>query len=650
MAIIRNEACPSCQETGHDKTANHLIVFDDGARYCAKKHFHKNGEVLYIAPDGEDPVLKAKLDGKTKFTPEQFRKLQEEGKLDSATVRAVVLGGMRQGDAWEVMTAQERQQLEEDWRLDMEYFSKLPIKNLISRHIKGEIAKFYNVRAGCDEQGKVQRHYYPRYSGGQLIGAKCRTLPKDFKHGTLGRTWGKGELFGQHTLQSVLDAGRRFDTLLLVGGECDAMAAQQMLLASQEGTSWAGKYFHVWSPMKGEACLQEILDNKEIINKFKRVIVGFDGDEAGEKLNKDVARLFRSKAMKLQYPAGYKDANACLMHGRHKEFVDAFFNPVEVFGGGKLKRISDLAEEAKKTPEMGLSWPWPSMNKLTFGIRPYTMYVFGAGTGVGKTELTKEVCFHLMWEYEETVGVIYLEEQNKQTVRSYAGKLANKRLEDPPNNDPSDPDYSEHRDYSEEEANAAIEKLAAMDKLIIADTGGDKKIDTVMQIIEEFLAMGIQFIVIDNLTAVELPKGTSKVEAIDEAMKRMGTFKDEKPVTLFVISHLTRPKDPRTPHEQGGEVYITDFRGSGSITFWANGVFGIERDTTAETKEAKSMTTVRCCKSRDNGLAPGSTVIACMNPSTGRLLEPVRAPKAEPKKKEKPKAAEVAPWEGDEEF
>jgi twinkle protein len=244
---------------------------------------------------------------------------------------------MRQADAYAVMTDEEKLRMEEEWNLDVEYFNSLKIKNLVSRHIRGEIAKFYNVRVGCSSDGTVSRHYYPRYSQGAIIGAKCRTLPKDFTAGTLGRTWGAGELFGQNTLQDVLNSGRRKDTLILVGGECDAMAAQQILLESQKGTQWEGKFFHVWSPMKGEHCIQEILDNKEEIAKFKKILVAFDADETGEKLNKDVARLFRGKAMKLQYPSGCKDANSCLVHSKGKEFVDAFFNPVEVFGGGKLK-------------------------------------------------------------------------------------------------------------------------------------------------------------------------------------------------------------------------------------------------------------------------------------------------------------------------
>ena len=96
----------------------------------------------------------------------------------------------------------------------------------MQRHIKGEIAKLYNVRVGHNQEGQVDKHLYPVYDlSGNWKGAKCRTLPKDFRYGTLGWTWGKGLLFGQQIMQDILSKGGRKDTVLIVGGECDAMAA-----------------------------------------------------------------------------------------------------------------------------------------------------------------------------------------------------------------------------------------------------------------------------------------------------------------------------------------------------------------------------------------------------------------------------------------
>jgi twinkle protein len=636
MSIVQNVPCAECQATGHDRTGNHMIVFADGSRFCNRSHFHKSGKTAFVPSDGTDPILKEAVTGNFKYTTEQFKTLLADGKLSTPALRAIALSGMRQKDSWEIMTTQERAIIERDWEHDAAFFEQLKTKNLVSRGIKGNIAKFYGVRVGLDANGNTDRHYYPRFDNqGNWLGAKCRTLPKEFGRGTLGKMWGGGLMFGQQTLQSVLELGRRKDVLILTGGELDAMAAQQMLLEAQDGTKYAGQFYHIWSPFKGEMCIQEILDQKEEILQFKKILLCFDNDEVGQKLTRDVARIFRDKAMKIHLPNGCKDANDCLLKGQAKQFVDAYWNPVEVFSGGQLKRVSELVKKALVQPVMGKSWPFPDLNPLTFGIRPHTLVVIGAGTGVGKTETTKEICFHLIEQYGETVAVIYLEEQPEKTVRSYAGKLINKRIEEPAITDKTNPDYSAEYDYTPEEAEEAILKLETMDKLIIADTKGDKCLDNIMGLLEELVALGITTIVLDNLTAIELPKNQSGVTAIDEAMKRIGSFKDEKPVTIILLSHLNRPKDPRKPHEMGGEVHITDFRGSGSISFWANVIIGIERNTYGQSDEEKRLTTYRIVKCRDRGVSVGRIVRASMSPTTGRLLQAKShapyTPPAEPK-------------------
>lgn len=648
MAIVRNTACPECQANGHDRTGNHLIIFDDGSQFCNRSHFHKSGRNLYVPADGNDPILEQAIDGKIKYTVEQFNELLKAGKLHTPKLRAVALAGMRQKDAWEVMTADEQAVLEADWEEDIKFFNTLPIKNLVTRGIKGTVAKFYNVRVGVNAHGEVDRHYYPRYSRitGGIIQGKCRTLPKDFTKGTLGRAWGEGMLFGQNTIQEVMDKGRRKDILIITGGELDAMAAQQMLTEAQAGTKYEGVPYHIWSPMKGEN-ISELIANKEEILQFKKIYLCFDSDERGQQLTKDAARLFRDIAVKIIIPAGCKDANDCLQQGRAKEFVDAFWNPSEVFTGGKLKRVAELVKRALVAPKMGLSWPWPDMDPLTFGIRDHQLIVMGAGTGVGKTETTKEIAFHLMEAYGEEVAVIYLEEQAPKTVRSYAGKLINKELSQPAINDKSDPNYSPQQDYTLEEAEEAILRLEAMDKLIVAETGGNKDLDTVMELLEELVAMGIKRIVLDNLTAIELPKGNNAVTAIDEAMKRIGSFKDDKPVTIILLSHLNRPKEPRKPHEMGGEVQITDLRGAGSISFWADVVIGIERNTYGMTAEEKRLTTYRIVKCRERGLSVNQVVRATKSPQTGRLLQ-VKQHLPQPIPQPKEAAEEKLPVEGEE--
>jgi len=413
------------------------------------------------------------------------------------------------------------------------------------------------------------------------------------------------------------------------GGECDVMASQTMLLKSREDTKWAGSHYHIWSPTKGECALQEIILHKEQIKKFQRVLVAFDDDETGNKLNRDVGKIFRGKVRKLKMPAGCNDPNDCLKQGRGAEFVDAWFNPVDVFDGGSLSTLAKYRDQAKVVPTMGISWPWPSMNAVTYGMRLNYLSVWGAGTGVGKTKTTKEIVFNNAYQHDKPTVVIYLEEQARKTVRSFAGFLINKDLTAPPCTDKNDPDYTEMRDYTEQQANDAIDKLCDDGRIIIGDLEGRKDVDSVLEVMEEALALGFEYFTVDNLTAFEHKgeKGKgNKVDAIDETMKRLGTFKDENDVFILLLSHLKKVYGERTPHEEGGRVNIQDFRGAGSITFWANDVWSICRNTVADSFAEKCLTTYECLKNRDVGHKAGSKVYASMSMKTGRLLETDQVP------------------------
>lgn len=632
MAIIMNQACPACQEMGHDQRGNHLIVFEDGARYCNRAHHHKSGKVLYLPPGSDDPIYDMEINGTIKYTPDQFKRLKEDGKLDSPVTRAIALSGMRQGDRWTVANDDERALMLKERAADYEYFSNLSVRHLKSRHIRGEFAKLYDVRVGLDTDGKVARHYYPcwhRSGNGEWwqaldwSGAKCRTLPKDFMYDHLGWTHGDLLMFGQAQTSQIVDSGERMHTLTLVGGECDTLATQQMLSDARKGTKWEGRLLHVWSPNKGEKAIEEIIANKDAINRFNKIVLAFDDDETGNELCKKVARLFPGKCHKLKFPEGMNDPNQCLMHGKNAEFVDAWFNPVDPFEGGNVRQASHYRDRAKEQPVMGLSWPWPEMNPVTYGIRPYYLSVWGAGTGVGKTATTKEIVFHLAYVHGKMVQVIYLEEPAFKTVRSFAGLMINKDLTAPPCNDKTDPHYSLSRDYSTEDADTAIDQLCDDGMILIGDLEGRKDVASVMECMEEGLARGVEYFVVDNLTAFEHTgkdgQKASKVEAIDETMRRLGTFKDEHPVFIMLLSHLSRPHPTRTPHERGGEVMENDFRGAGSIMFWANDSWGIERDTKADTFQEKISTTYRNIKNRDVGYLAGTCVGAKMNIETGRL-------------------------------
>lgn len=627
MAIVNNSGCPECIKNGHDSTQNHLVHFDDGAKYCNRSHFHTSGKPYYEAAGEGVSLLDMPLSS-TKWTPKQFNELVKEGKITNASERALALGAMRMRDRWEVMNEDERAEQTAEWQADVTWFTEnLKRKNLISRHIRGDICALYDTRVGHDESGAVNRHYYPRFEGGSLVGAKCRTLPKDFKFGHLGKLFGKQDLFGMNTMDAVLGKGRRKDVVLIVGGELDALAAQQMMLDSAKGSKYEGVPFHIWSINKGEACLEEIVDNREHIAKFSKIIWGFDGDDVGMKLNQQAARLFPGKSYVLEYPSGCKDANKALMAGKQAEFVDAWWKAKasdEIFKS-QIKSAGSMRDQLKEAmPEPGLSWPWKRLNKITLGIRKHQMYVIAAGSGVGKTEFLREVVKHLIEEHGQSVGIISTEDPFKKVSRAFIGKWIDKRIELPPTNDPRADGYREVFDYTKEEADAAIDYVADTGKFFVADLEGDYSMEKVEQTCLEFEAMGIQNIFIDNLTGIQLDekKFGGKVGALDEAVKRIGNIKDRLPVSIFLVTHLSRPGQGRTPHEEGGDVFLSDLRGSGAIGFWASYVLAPKRNTMAESLDERTTTYLGCVKDRDQGIYTGTNITLKGDLATGRLVEP----------------------------
>lgn len=626
MTIVANKGCPRCIANGFDSTHNHLIIFSDGGQFCGRKDKHTDGLVFYVAPDGSKPILDGEIDGSINYTPEQFQKLESDGKLDNEFVRQKALSGMSAKNIYESVTDKERERIDWEYGLDVEWFKKLSIRSLEDRGIHGLIAKLYDVRVGHDSSGKINRHFYPVHGRESLevVGAKARTLPKEFMSGHLGKRFGDLALFGMHTTKAVMDSGTfrkgKMGKLLVVGGECDAMAAQQMLVKSlnrleklQGLKSLDGlKLAHVWSPTKGETCLEEIISNRKYLEQFEEIVWAFDNDDVGNKLNLACSRLFRQKSKFLIYPTGCKDANKCLQEGRDADFIDAWWNPTEARVKGKLKSASSYADAAKQVATMGLSYFEPALNPITFGVRLRYLSVWGAGTGVGKTEFTTSHICSLLKQGKPVVA-IYLENSPDEVLKMVASRMANKDFMSPPY-DPDNPDdeYCLSRDYTYEDLAATIDELTSSNLLFIPNLEGSKDVNIIMEVMEDALALGYQYFVVDNLTAFEhhvdgkIQTGTV---AIDETMKRIGTFKDEHDVNIMLLTHLTRPEKGRVAHEMGGEVFITDFRGAGSISFWANGAWGIERNTQAASIADKCTTLIRNLKSRGVGHRVGNTVV-----------------------------------------
>ena len=445
-----------------------------------------------------------------------------------------------------------------------------------------------------DFKGKrVQVANYKR--DGQIVAQKVRFPNKDFL--TLGDFKAAG-LYGQHLWR---DGGKK---LCIVEGEIDALAVSQLF-----GLKWPV----VSIPNGAQGAAKSIKKELEWVLGFDEIVLMFDNDEAGRLATQEVVDILppgRAKIATLEL----KDAGAMLVAGRGAEVVDAFWS-AKTYRPDGIISIGDLKEKALTPVKMGDPWPWGALTKATKGRRDGELYGFGAGTGVGKTDVLTQIICHDAIELDVKCGVLYLEQPPVETLWRIAGKLVGKKFHLPN----KDVDPVDGEDWTTEELLAAIEKLEENDNISLFEHFGTMDWETIeMRIRYMVTSLGCKHIFLDHLTALAAHAEDERKE-LEGILADMAGLAQELSFKFHFISHLATPDG--TPHEEGGRVFIRHFKGSRAIGFWSHFMIGLERDQQAEDMDVRTTTVLRVLKDRYIGLATGFTMGLRYNIGTGILHE-----------------------------
>ncbi|MBT8449452.1 MAG: toprim domain-containing protein, partial [Gammaproteobacteria bacterium] len=485
--------------------------------------------------------------------------------------------------------AAQQQQRPQAGRKSVEWVhANSTVMGMPERGLRQDIADYFGIRVGINEAtGEVSHHYYPYYKHGKLAAYKVRDVAeKDFR--IIGEGSGL-ELFGS---QKVGEGGK---LLIVTEGELDAVAATQMLKDR-------GKNYRVVSLPNG-ANSKSVRDNIEWLETFEHVFLALDQDEPGARASAEIAELLTPGKVKVM-TFSEKDANDMLLADRGAEFFNSVFS-AQAFRPDGIVSVDDVIDEAMKPVEWGLSWPWETLTRATYGYRRAEIYGFGAGSGCGKTEGFKEIIDHVINVHKLPVGVIFLEEPVAKTLKVLAGKKVNKRFHIPEGN------------WTIDELRDGINDLRG--KVYLYNHFGSKNWENIKSKIKYMvLSLGIKDIFLDHLTAL-VAQEADEYKALNKIMEEMASLVQELDCTIFYISHLRKAQG--TPHEEGGHVSADQFKGSGAIVFWSNFLFGYERNQQADEEGERNTTTFRVLKDRNTGLSTGRTFKLWYDHPTGRWRE-----------------------------
>ena len=469
---------------------------------------------------------------------------------------------------------------------------------LADRSISLETAKKYGVKSVIDSNQKVLNHFYPYYNGNEMGGAKIRNVQnKDFAWEGSPKNTG---LFGQQLFQ----AGGKFVTL--VEGECDAMAAYELL-----GSKWP-----VVSVKNGAGgAVKDVKESLEFLESFDCVVINFDNDKVGREAAKKVARILRpGKSKILTLSEEFKDPNDMLRQNSRQAYVTSWW-AARLYTPSGIINVSDMDDSYfSREKQESVPYPWDGLNEKLYGMRQGELVTLTGGTGLGKSSITREIEHFLIKNTKDRVGILALEENKNRTVDGIVSIEANAKLyinqirEEFP-----EEDWRKHH--------AALFKGEAKDRLWIYSHLGQHDIEEIFSKLR-YLTIGCdcKWIVVDHLHMLvsSMADGDER-RAIDSIMTRLRSLVEETGAGMILVSHLRRVEGNKG-HEQGVTVGLSHLRGSQSIAQLSDCVIALERNQQSDDPLEANTTHLRVLKSRYTGDV-GMAAHLLYDNDTGRLKE-----------------------------
>lgn len=523
--IVGNSCCPQCVERGRDKTSNHLMLFDNGSAYCNRCGYHEGNGTF------TEPAVKFGGD----ISPE---------------------------DAAKQVSIFEKEST---------------VKALKDRLLNIATCKHFGVRVTLSEEdGTTQTSTaFPVNTVEDYKGYKLKYPSKRFgKEGIIKNAM----FFGSDVCPKT---GNK---LFITEGENDAMALYQIIYSMSQ-PQWRNQIAVVSLANGAGGAAKELGRNRKLIEGFKEVVLAFDQDKAGRDAVEACTKVLGRDRVSVPV-FSEKDANDMLIKGKDKELYFSCIKTTKPKPASVVD-VEDLFDQALVKPEMGLSFPWKTLTKLTYGIRRATTYCVAAAPKIGKTDFEYELIAHLIKVHGEQVALYDLETHPAKTLKRLAGKMKAAMFHKP------------DIEFDMEDLKDGMNQLR--DHIQFYKHDGSRDWEDIKATMRYQAGEGIWLFIIDPLTALISRYDSSTAnDKLNEICTDIAEMNAELGITVFIFSHLN-PARTGKAHDEGGRVLSSQFTGSRAMEKWFHYGIGIERDRLNEDEEIRNTSTHRLLFDREYG-------------------------------------------------
>ena len=465
------------------------------------------------------------------------------------------------------------------------------VASIPDRRISEATCKKFGVTVEYDTEGKISKHHYPYYDKdtGAQTGTKSRIV--DSKGFYASGTFDNVGLFGQQAFKG----GGKYITV--VEGEADALAVSEM---------FDGKWAVVSIRSGASGAVKDIKQNLEWLETFENVVICFDNDKAGQEASRAVLDLFTpNKAKNVKLSA--KDAGDMLKERNVQGFIKEWWNAKTYQPDGIIAGLDTWESIVAQEDVQSIPYPWACLNDMTYGFRERELVTITSGSGMGKSQIVRELEHYLLGATDDNIGILALEEDIPKTALGIMSIEANQTLH-------------LSREFSRDDKKVFWDRTLGTGRIFMFDHWGSTNEDNLLSRIR-YMAKGLdcKWIILDHLSIVVSDQEVNdERKAIDSIMTKLRQLVQETGVGLFLVSHLRRPSGKA--HEDGGQISLAELRGSAAIAQLSDMVIGLERDQQNADPQVRNTTTVRVLKNRYAGLT-GAACYLYYDKDTGRMIE-----------------------------
>ena len=354
------------------------------------------------------------------------------------------------------------------------------------------------------------------------------------------------------------------EDLTIVEGECDVIALASVGIKAVSCPNGApAKVSQNRVSPEEDNKFSYIWEERERLERVKRVILATDNDQAGEALAEEIARrVGRAKCWRVKFPEGTKDANDAVDKLGADETRRIFDSPEPVpLSGvyGASEYLNDIKDIYANGHGRGASTGYHAIDEL-FTIAEGQLSIVTGMPSSGKSEFIDQIMINLAQRESWKFAVCSFENPPHMHIAKLAEKVSGKGFYD-----------GLGPRMTESELDEAVEFINNHFVFLESKDGGMSTIESVIERTKQaVMRLGVRGLVIDPYNYIE-QVGSEEHNSISQMLSRITAFAKAHGIHVWFVAHPQK----MYPREDGTYAVPKGMNISGSAAWFAKADLGI---------------------------------------------------------------------------